>query len=225
MIGEAPPYEPVYVGPPKSSGVLVKIDARSTEQAGKSEPETWLVWLTAALVVVDTAQCIVFLWQGWQLRRTVNTMGTTAIRQLRAYVLIAGGDIKFPDPGAPEAQIVLKNFGQTPAYNVRMWIHMWIEQYPLQVMLPTPPENFRMATSILPPGGHTDMFMRKEPPVSPQAIQLLGTTAGTIYVYGEVRYLDVFQVERSTKYRLMYGGAEGVRDGRMNPASEGNLAT
>jgi len=47
-------------------------------------------------------------------------MDNTAFRQLRAYVLVSGGEIKFPKPGAPEAQIVLKNFEETPAYNIRV---------------------------------------------------------------------------------------------------------
>jgi hypothetical protein len=107
-----------------SDGPQGKASAALTQQAEKSKSDWWLVWLTAALVGVGAAQCFVFSWQGWQLRRTVKTMDNTAIRQLRAYVLVSGGEIKFPKPGAPEAQIVLKNCGKTPARNVRVWIHM-----------------------------------------------------------------------------------------------------
>ena len=67
--------------------------------------------------------------------------------------------------------------------------------------------------------------MPKEPPVPPQAVHLLGTPAGTIYVYGEVWYIDVFEIERSTRYRLIYGGLEGVCDGRMSHDTGGNDAT
>jgi hypothetical protein len=202
-----------------------RVHSTLAQEVEKSTSGWWLVWLTAALVGVGAAQCLVFCWQGSQLRRTVKTMDSTAIRQLRAYVLVAGGEIKFPNPGTPEAQLVLRNFGQTPAHNVRVWIHMWIERYPLRVGLPTPPADFRMATSILPPGGHTNMFIPKEPPVPSQAIHLLGTPAGTIYVYGEIQYVDVFQITRSTKYRLIYGGPEGARDGRMSHDAEGKIAT
>jgi hypothetical protein len=63
----------------------------------------------------------------------------TAQRQLRAYICVTGGLLKFLRPEVPEVQIHLKNAGQTPAYDVRGWIHMWIEAYPLTVDLPEAP--------------------------------------------------------------------------------------
>ena len=175
----------------ESDDSQTRVNATPAQKVEKSTSDWWLVWLTAALVGVGVAQCLAFCWQGSQLRRTVKTMDSTAIRQLRAYVLVACGEVKFPNPGTPEAQLVLRNFGQTPAHNVQVWIHLWIEQYPLRVVLPTPPMDFRMATSILPPGGHTNMFIPKDPPVPSQAIRFLGTPAGTIYVHGEIQYVDV----------------------------------
>ena len=68
------------------------------------------------------------------------------------------------------------------------------------------------------------MAIPKEPAVPAAAVSLLGTQHGTIYVYGEVRYRDIFGTERFTKYRLMYGGAEGERSGKMKPCDEGNEA-
>jgi len=69
------------------------------------------------------------------------------------------------------------------------------------------------------------MLMPKEPPVPSQAVHLLGTPADTIYIYGEVRYIDVFNIERVTSYRLMYGDPNSVRDVRMKSDMEGNDAT
>ena len=66
------------------------------------------------------------------------------------------------------------------------------------------------------------MFILKEPPVPDNAVHLLGTPAGTIYVYGQIRYTDVFRAKRVTNYRLMYGGAEGVRGGLLKYDVDGN---
>ncbi|MGH6848084.1 MAG: hypothetical protein ACREC0_11800 [Methylocella sp.] len=125
------------------------------------------------------------LW--WSTRRLVKGAEETAKRQLRAYVLVASAKLDLPKPDTKEAHMSFKNFGQTPAYNLRIWINMWIEEDPLRVVLPSPPANFQMATSILPPGGHTDMVIPNNAPVPTQSVHLLGTPEGTIYVYGEVR--------------------------------------
>jgi len=64
-------------------------------------------------------------------------------------------------------------------------------------------------------------------------VHLIGTKIGTVYVYGEIRYRDAFGKERYTKYRLMYGGADGGRKGLdakgvpigyLQPEIEGNEA-
>jgi hypothetical protein len=66
--------------------------------------------------------------------------------------------------------------------------------------------------------------MPKEPPVGKQYIPLLGTAAGTIYVYGIIKYRDVFKRDCTTKYRLIYGGREPVHGNWMKHDSDGNEA-
>jgi hypothetical protein len=96
----------------ESDDSQTRVNATPAQKVEKSTSDWWLVWLTAALVGVGAAQCLACCWQGSQLRRTVKTMDSTAIRQLRAYVLVADGEVKFPNPGTPEAQLVLRNFGK-----------------------------------------------------------------------------------------------------------------
>src|SRR5262249_25089545 len=137
-----------------------------------------------------------------------------------------GATMHFPTPGAPEAHVGFKNFGKTPAYDVRVWVHMWIERHPLRIELPIPGPDFKLAASIVPPGGPVDIYMPKVPPVYESVISLLGTPQGTIYVYGQVRYFDIYRkVERVTDYRLIWGGPERPREGRMGADGEGNSAT
>lgn len=149
----------------------------------------------------------------------------TAERELRAYVHISGGEIKFEPLNAPTWHLTVKNFGKTPAYDVRQWTHMWIEEYPLKVKLPAPDADFKTACSILPPGGHEEMVCRRDPPIPGEALNLIGTVKGTVYIYGEIRYRDAFGEDRVTKYRLLYGGPTPNRGGFLKPDSEGNEAT
>lgn len=162
----------------------------------------------------------------------IAKMDENAVRQLRAYVCVSTALIKFARPDIPEAQIHIKNCGQTPAYDVRHWIGMWIEEYPLKVVLAEPPPDFSMSTALLAPGGESIMIFPKPLPVPPDSIKLLGKPEGTIFIYGKVAYKDGFGKERYTNYRLMYGGSEAVRSrtidgvttGMLKPDTDGNDA-
>src|SRR5438270_891873 len=91
--------------------------------------------------------------------------------------------MKFKRPDSPVVVVEMKNCGQTPAVDVRQWIHIWIEDWPLEETLPEPPPNFQVSTATLHPGGVNTMSRTKIPPVSSEAIKLLGTPEATIYVY------------------------------------------
>lgn len=186
--------------------------------------DRWLDILTATLALVGILQLCVFGWQGLQLRRTVGVMEDARNRQLRAYVCVAGAVMNFQSKENPEVQVEIKNFGVTPAYNLRHWIHTWIERYPLNVSLPTPSDDFQMAESILPPTGTHIMVLSRPLPIPAHALPMIGTPEGTIYVYGEIRYRDAFGAERYTRYRLIYGGEEGLRGGLLKPDTQGNEA-
>jgi len=142
---------------------------------------------------------------------TIDQMRATAEKTLRAYVCVDSAVVKFPQPDVPEAQVHLKNCGQTPAYDVRGWIHTWFAEHPLKEVLPTAPEDFRKGTETLAPGRRSIYVAPRKPPLAPPYIALLGTSKFTLFVYGEVRYRDIFSREQFTRFRLIHGGAEGVR--------------
>ena len=83
---------------------------------------------------------------------TVDQMHNTAEKQLRAYVCVDSALLKFPQPDVPEAQVHFKNCGQTPAYDLRGWIHTWFAEYPLKEVLPTAPDDLRKGTETVAPG-------------------------------------------------------------------------
>ncbi len=165
---------------------------------------------------------------------TVDQMHNTAEKQLRAYVCVDSALLKFPQPDVPEAQVHFKNCGQTPAYDLRGWIHTWFAEYPLKEVLPTAPDDLRKGTETVAPGRKSTFVAPKKPSLSPQNLAVLGTDKFTLYVYGEIRYRDVFGAEQFTKYRLIHGGAEGARrildevgteQWLLKPDAEGNEAS
>lgn len=218
---------------PTQNVTVIENQSDAPEQKGGAQQESQdikiqrrmlnVTWILAGASVL---QFLILVFTFWVMR-------DTARRQLRAYVCVSKALLKLEPPDSPEAQVYFSNGGQTPAYNVRQWIHIWIEKWPLEVELPTPSEDFQIATSILPAASENKMLLQKKPPVSPQSVHLLGTKIGTVYVYGEIRYRDAFGKERYTKYRLMYGGADGGRKGLdakgvpigyLQPEIEGNEA-
>lgn len=166
---------------------------------------------------------------------TLAEMKDTTERQLRAYVCVNSAMMKFRAPNVPEAQVHFKNCGQTPAHNVRGWIHTWYGPYPLGEPLPTAPDDLRKGNETLAPGRTSVFVTGEKPPLQPQWLSILGTQRFTLFVYWEIRYQDIFGKERATKYRLIHGGNEpthpvegkdGVIKGwLLKPDAEGNEAS
>jgi hypothetical protein len=245
----APALQPDIRGTKSQPLVIESIE--SAEDAAEKREQTnyraidsqtaqWVMWLTAGMLFVASIQAL-FFWVQLHLMRksmkvaeaaatateqSVKTMQDTAHRQLRAYVSVDRAWIEFPEPGVPKVTVVVKNAGQTPAHNLRHWIHQWIERYPLTTQLPTPPNGFVMSSSLLGAGATHDMQIKHpQPIIKPSFVDEIGTSEGTIYVYGEIRYEDVFGIEHFTKYRLMHGGQEKPPPGVLSPCEEGNEAS
>jgi hypothetical protein len=144
-------------------------------------------------------------------KATLAQMQDAAERQLRAYICVDSATLKFPEANVPEAQIHLRNCGQTPAYDVSGWIHTWFAEYPLKEVLPSAPDDLRKGIEPLASGRISIFVAPRKPPLPPENLARLGTAQFTMYVYGEIRYKDIFGKERFTKYRLVHGGNEGVR--------------
>jgi hypothetical protein len=158
--------------------------------------------------------------------RSVEIMQDTAKRQLRAYLSVDRAAIDFPEPGVPRIAVVIKNCGQTPAHEVRHWIHHWILPYPLVEELPEAPDGFVMSSALIGAGGVSEMEFTRPDPIEPKhLLPQLGTAMGTIYVYGKVTYKDVFGQEQFMRYRFMFGGPEPVKAGKLAPCEEGNEAS
>ena len=238
------PDVPIASSPAEPSSEPIQGRNIDIEFVGKllSDPQSGMVIVTALLVVATFAVVVVALSvmvvasrqkralniQADRIEATVGSARETAMYELRAYVHVDTAEINVENRNAPSIKVTARNFGRTPAMNVRHWIHMWTEKYPLlgPDILPVPPDGFQMATSVLPPGGHHQMPINREPPPLPDIVaSLLGTPEATLYVYGEISYRDVFGENRNTRYRLMYGGPEPVDEKHLKPDVDGNEFT
>jgi hypothetical protein len=214
----------------KEQATLMKRQADTMDQQAADARKSGA---DAAVVAVGTLKAIEV--QATLMQSQETLLRDTAQRQLRAYICVDAAMLKFTGTGDNESfevQVDIKNSGQTPAYDLHLWAHVWVEQYPLKVDLPEPPQDFRMSSSIIAPGGKT--IMVSGPGQSIHApIVTLGNPSRTVYAYGKICYRDAFGKNRTTRYRFFYGGNEPPRrktdrEGRviglLQPDAEGNEA-
>jgi hypothetical protein len=159
----------------------------------------------------------------------------TAQKQLRAYISVASARITHIEDGegVPEAHIFIKNFGQTPAYQV-----MGVAGFAISTFPPPPDLNLvipdveiiqsKTITNLGP--GQADMAIasprpKLDRPFTEHERAELANGIGTIYIYGKVRYRDVFGTIQWMSYRFMVGGPVGVRGDQLVGCEEGNEAT
>ena len=232
--------EPIYIAPVETSKDKSRQAISDRIQAQEAQ-SNWLIMLfTGGMLLIAGVQAFLFLRQLKLMRESLDTaasaarsaehsveiMRDTAQRQLRAYISIETSKIEFPEPGRPKVTVNYRNAGQTPAYDVQTWIHQWIACYPMRCELPRPPGNFVMSKSVLGPGAHHTMIIEAPKPIAKEPyLDLVGTAEGTIYVFGEIRYKDVFGNAHLYKYKLMHGGNEPSTPGMLKPCMDGNEST
>jgi hypothetical protein len=152
--------------------------------------------------------------------------------QLRAYVFVSTAVVTnaADGTGIPEAQVTIKNSGQTPAHNVINVSGFAMDIYPAPPTLSLIISDDEFASpartrAVLGPGDSSVSVSAARPPLTPPERASLATGTRIIYVYGEIRYRDAFGREQWTKYRFMMGGPVGVRGGQLAGCEGGNEAT
>lgn len=156
-----------------------------------------------------------------------------AKKQLRAYVLVEGAGLSC-DAGGTHIEYVLpesiaigairfKNTGQTPALELEAHVRIGLRPQP------APQASFLLqelaATSVMSLGaGHSSQSMAAAPaPITPETVANLSAGIEAIYVYGEIRYLDIFGDRHISRFRLR--NKSGFSDGSMTFTDHGNDAT
>jgi len=135
----------------------------------------------------------------------VRVSEKSAERQLRAYVSAIPNFIAFhPNNNSFSIRYVITNHGQTPAYQMAGQVTIEVLSYPLPPdwQFLTPPETqSRLSRSILFPGQRSPAITKMRQSIG--ASEIIQVTAGTerrIFVYGVIRYLDVFDRPQHTRF-------------------------
>jgi hypothetical protein len=162
--------------------------------------------------------------------RQVAISRNTAIRQLRAYIFIDSIGIKDVDANFnPKTTIVIKNSGQTPAYDLSGIAGIDFREYPLasdfDPLFIDP--NSHIPTSHIPPGGTAIFRLTHNELLTPVKISQLNDGTHAIYVAVKIIYKDAFGKRRFTRF-LGFHNRSTARHPRhlssLAPYSEGNEA-
>ncbi len=156
----------------------------------------------------------------------------TARRQLRAYISVAvEKQPNLNESGPPNATLLFKNTGQTPAYEVR--IHSVWSVLDGDTINNDQIKQIRDYMATL-KGFESAMFPGQEFRQSAEPTKGIPITDGqkisislgamTLWVNGEIVYEDAFGYPHFTHFRLFMNGEEGNRYGKLIWADKGNEA-
>ncbi len=168
----------------------------------------------AALTNARTAAYIQHWETGQALARADTANGisrSTASRQLRAYVYVKPGPLgvlDFSVGKAPHTTIVIRNSGQTPAYNMKMRGNIGVNAWPIAKNKPFR-EGPYGADMVLNPetedatGGNVSV----KDGLAEREVEAIGDGLRyRLYVFGSVVYDDVFGAHHRTDYCFAYFG-------------------
>jgi hypothetical protein len=165
------------------------------------------------------------LWVAGEKQRKLSE--DTARRQLRAYVFVAQVEIVDVGTSNVNAAVIIRNTGQTPAYDVTVSTGANAFNIPGNVTFtPTPvgPDSSRF---IFGPDGLGRRNISLHSIIGAQtAIAAIKNGNGALYVWGEILYKDAFGEGQHTRFRHMIGGtASWPSDNMMTVCQDGNEAS
>ena len=196
--------------------VVEMIPAHENE---KSFNEELIAYGTLALAIVTA----LLAWFTFHLWRATGKLVVGAERQLRAYILHNNDEEMEHNGGRIKVTVRIKNFGQTPAHKLRSWLFIGLYKFPLDVPLDTP-DYANGSLSTLGPTGIITQSAELPAALNQAEFNAVLKGEGAIYVSGELFYFDVFNVERSTKFRFVSTGND-FSHCKLAICNEGNEAT
>jgi hypothetical protein len=200
------------IEPPQSQKEAAQI---TNQRDQKATTDWWLMLFTGVLALVAVLQLLSLVWQ-------ISSTKAATEKQLRAYVLPTSA-ARFRRDGRMTLKIEFTNGGQTPAYacTVRM-----VEEFPARDVVPNfelPPGSQEQSIfNLAPAHSHNLDVASAEPPADVQ--EFLRTAIRAFYVYGDIRYRDVFDRDHVTRFRYICKG-RNFELGIFAPCNEGNDAT
>jgi hypothetical protein len=207
-----------------------------------------LAAFTALLAVATVALIVIGVIQSGHLSRHVNAVEADSRKRLRAYVFAIQPTIDdwlargYFDESVLMARMIIRNTGQTPAYEYRVFGGMCIRGYNRSSIEPVSVdeldyEDTGVAKGMLGPGSErekteplqvsaTEHRFGRAPTkeeldclkISEALSDLPGDQPKAVFVYGEILYRDEFQTNRWTTYCFISNAQ--VRETRGNGMAE-----
>ncbi len=202
---------PIVVKQIKTPPTPEEREEGAQEKVSEASYKRWMIGAGVATVVVLVAQGFGLFWQV-----------LTSRRQLRAYISAFPGTIHVQDEPKGNRynfRAVIKNTGQTPAYDV---LHNGVFKV-LPMPLPDgfrfdlPPPHKHRASGALGPGERSTSYVAAEEFFAPSVIgRFNNLEAIALYGYGVVTYKDAFKRKHKTRYGFFIAKPE---DGKVIAAS------
>jgi len=155
---------------------------------------------------------------------TVEVTSDIGRKQLRAYVGIAAIGISKLDQKPVVCDVMIQNFGQTPAYEFRVSAWIIVKEFPPTSKFTHWVEDHEKGQAAIYPGLPNKVTI-EYPEVSKSDIAAIQNGTKAFWAYGEIRYRDAFGCDHFTRYRFFTGGSKGVHGREMTPHAQGNEAT
>jgi hypothetical protein len=191
-----------------------------------------MVVVNIVLDVLTLGVLVIMIMQRNEMIKQREDLRENAERQLRAYISIDTASISIGTgpfggihgtyAGEVVADIRFKNFGQTPAYNVRLVTLVGTAAYPWDNSHRCPPPNDQAGTV-----GPTVVFtaLPKDPTrLDLSKIARLSSGDDAVWVFGRIEYVDAFKKPRWVNFRSFYRGNFYDNTFPLTPDAGGNDA-
>lgn len=189
-----------------------KTDYDLVNFTGKLAAYTWLLVCIGGLQFCILVAQIIYISRQEKATKTIE----------RAYVMVSRVKIIFsPETGRDATYIYVKakNFGHTPASNIRCWVGLDAQTFPLTTSLAEQSAFDQRHVGVIAPGHSFEI--RAELGMLENGNEIhTGTHA--LYVYGDFRYTDAFDRQHITHFRYMRIGQHWQDDGKMPICQDGN---
>jgi hypothetical protein len=158
-------------------------------------------------------------------KQAVILSDKTAERQLRAYVFIAHTEISdiMSDKNLA-VKLVVINYGRTPAYKFAASLRVDTGPFPLMATDFLPADIQQLKNTSIGPGGQQTLVFHGTAPTAAEWRARFEQKTGAVYVYGKITYVDAFNIERFTNFRLYKGGDAGVSGPLLSYSKDDNEA-
>lgn len=210
------PANPIQIQPSQTH-TDNKTTASNDKSAVKDIPLTFMDYATLAIAIFTGGLFIATL-------RLVKNADKSSERQLRAYVFVGKHGIHDLTKEVPLIKLTIQNGGQTPAHNVKM--RLGFQEFPATVdessiVVPAPREEAK--GGYLPSGQTFDITLNIIPDTAADIARIISGEVGII-VYGIVEYKDIFDCDRTTRFRVFTKKANREDHRQLGYSEIGNEA-